>query len=253
MATIGVTLSTENESDLTWKEAQYLTALRRVGATDIRIVRNTSEFTELIPVLETLDGLLLTGGGDVHPRHYGRSFEEGVEYSDINDVRDLCELQLARWAHHLDLPTLGICRGCQIMNVSLGGTLVADIPTHFQTPQNHLQEVPYERYQQIVHVKPGTKLFDIMFDTEHGDLPDIDWIFETNSMHHQAIEHTASPLRINALGTDGIYEGCEDPAKQYYIGVQWHPEYLSNCTPIFESFLAAAEAYRARKGEKASA
>ena len=235
MVTIGVTTHTEDFDQLTEGERAYVDTLESCGMRP-RLILNTQDFMEAAEELDTVDGLLLSGGGDVHPCHYGRVLEEGIAYMDTNRDRDLCELQLARTAWQLDLPMLGICRGNQVMNVSLGGTLISDLHVHHKSHSNtHQQEKPYSVPHQTVHIHPGTRLFEILFGSEAADIDDIDWIIRTNSMHHQAIEHSAPGLYVNAIASDGVYEGLEDPGKTFFIGVQWHPEYLKNCLPLFDA------------------
>ena len=235
MIFVGVTTHTTSFSDLTDSERVYLDVLKRCNMTPV-LLKNTADFVDLEAQLARLDGLVLIGGGDVHPCHYGRLIEDDIEYMDFNRDRDLCELQLARRAHQMDLPTLGICRGCQVMNVSLGGTLISDVSTHHRSQSStHQQNKPYNVAVQTVHIQPETRLFDILFGPQARHIDDIDWVINTNSMHHQAIEHPASGLFVNAIASDGVYEGLEDPDRTFYIGVQWHPEYLPNCLPLFEA------------------
>ena len=234
MLFVGITTHTEDFSELNDREKPYIDVMRRCNMTPV-LIKHTSDFIDIEERLNTLDGLVLIGGGDVHPCHYGRVIEEGIEYMDFNRDRDLCELQIARRAHQMDLPTLGICRGLQIMNVSLGGTLVAEISDDGKDHGGHLQEEPYDRYTHKVHIQPDTMLFDIMFAGQAGDAEEGEWVIETNSMHHQAIEHPAYGLYINAIGPDGVYEGAEDPSKKFFLGVQWHPEYLDNGVALFEA------------------
>lgn len=235
MVFVGVTTHSSVFSELTEGEQVYIDVLQRCNMTPV-LLRNTSDFVEVETQLSRLDGLVLIGGGDVHPCHYGRIIEEGIEYMDFNRDRDLFELQLARRAHQMNLPTLGICRGSQVMNVSLGGTLISDLHTHHKSRSSaHQQAEPYTNTVQTVHIQPETKLFDILFGAEVRDMHDIDWVLDTNSMHHQAIEHPAPGLYVNAIATDGVYEGLEDPNCDFYIGVQWHPEYLTNCLSLFEA------------------
>lgn len=240
MLFIGVTTHTDDFSQLTDGERAYIDMLQRCNLTPV-LLTNTADFVEVQAQLERLDGLVLIGGGDVHPCHYGRVLEDGVSYMDFNRDRDLCELQLARNAHLMDMPTLGICRGNQVMNVALGGTLHADLSADGTTDENHRQTEPYDIAHQTVHIQPETMLFDLLFGADARHIDDIDWVLNTNSMHHQAIEHPARGLRINAITTDGVYEGIEDSQKRFYIGVQWHPEYLENCTPLFEGLRDACQ------------
>lgn len=235
MIFIGVTTHSESFSELTDGEQAYVDALKRSNMTPV-LIRNTSDFKTAGEKLAKLDGLVIIGGGDVHPCHYGRVLEPGIEYMDFNRDRDLFELQLARRANQLDVPTLGICRGNQVMNVSMGGTLISDLHTHHRSHSDtHQQQKPYNIPHQTVHVQPGTELFDILFGTKAHDIDDIDWVIHTNSMHHQAIEHPAPGMYVNAIASDGVYEGLEDPRRSFYIGVQWHPEYLPSCRPLFDA------------------
>lgn len=232
MLFIGVTTHTNDFTQLTEGERVYIDVIQRYNMTPV-LLTNTADFVDIEAELARLDGLVLIGGGDVHPCHYGSMVQDGIQYCDFSRDRDLCELQLARRAHQMNMPTLGICRGNQVMNVSLGGTLIGDVRVNGVTTLNHQQEKPYDICHQTVHIQPETQLFDLLFGAEHRHVHDIDWILNTNSMHHQAIEHPAHGLYINAISTDGVYEGVEDPSKRFYIGVQWHPEYLENCLPVF--------------------
>lgn len=238
MIFIGVTTHTDDFSELRDSELKYLDNLKQFNMTPV-LLRNTCDFVEIEEQLNKLDGLLLIGGEDVHPCHYGRVIEEDIEYMDFNRDRDLCELQLARRAYALDLPTLGVCRGSQIMNVSLGGSLIPEIQ-HGNREIDHHQEEPYDVYQHKVHIQPGTRLHSIYFGEQPLMDEGIDWVVDVNSMHHQAIEHPAYGLYVNAISTDGVYEGIEDPTKKLFLGVQWHPEYLPNSGPIFQALRDAA-------------
>jgi putative glutamine amidotransferase len=160
--------------------------------------------------LRGIDGLLLTGGGDVDPQLYGavRSDETG----GVDPERDVWEIGLVRQAVQVSVPILGICRGCQVLNVAFGGTLLQHLPAF--TAQPHL--VP-EREQIVhhVHLEPGTQLAGLEDRTDIG----------VNSIHHQAVETVGANLRVAAWSEDGIIEAIEhllDPL----LGVQWHPENL---------------------------
>jgi putative glutamine amidotransferase len=160
--------------------------------------------------LAGIDGLLLTGGGDVDPTHYGqvRSLETGGVDSD----RDDWELELVRQASELAMPILGICRGCQVLNVAFGGTLIQHLPT--RSPQPHLL-LERESVVHTVHIEPRTQLF-----TAEGKE-----LIGANSVHHQAVDEIGEGLRATAWAEDGTVEAIEHltcPA----IGVQWHPENL---------------------------
>lgn len=241
MLFVGVTTHTDSFNDLTEAERIYIDVLRDAGVVPV-LLTNTADFVEIETRLSKLDGLVLIGGGDVHPRHYGERLDPTVNYADLNPDRDLCELQLARRAHAYDMPTLGICRGNQVMNVALGGTLISDLIAHSRADHDHHQPKPYTVHNEVVHIQPETQLFDLLFGAENRHIDDIDWVLNTNSMHHQAILRPAPGLYINAISADGIYEGCEDPSRRFFIGVQWHPEYLDNCRPLFTGFHDACQA-----------
>lgn len=243
MLFVGVTTHTNKFSELTEAERVYVNVLQNVGITPV-LLTNTADFVEIESQLSRLDGLVLIGGGDVHPCHYGETLNPEIGYQGLNPDRDLCELQIARRAHALDLPTLGICRGNQVMNVALGGTLISDLIAHGSTEHNHQQQKPYSIHNETVHIQPETRLFDLLFGADMRHIDDIDWVLNTNSMHHQAILRPAEGLYINAISSDGVYEGCEDPTRLFYVGVQWHPEYLDNCMPLFTGFHDACEESR---------
>lgn len=238
MLFVGVTTHTENFSELTEGEHVYIDVLQRIGITPV-LMTNTADFVEIETQLSKLDGLVLIGGGDVHPCHYGELVDPNIAFMNLNRDRDLCELQLARRAYAYDMPTLGICRGNQVMNVAMGGTLISDLLAHGKADHDHNQQKPYTNHSELVHIQPETRLFDLLFGAENRHIDDIDWILTTNSMHHQAINRPAFGFYINAISADGVYEGCEDPSRRFFIGVQWHPEYLENCLPLFTGFREA--------------
>jgi putative glutamine amidotransferase len=157
-----------------------------------------------------LDGLLLTGGGDVDPGLYGmvRSADTG----GVDEGRDAWELGLVPHAIATGLPVLGICRGCQVLNVAFGGTLIQHLLARTTLP--HL--VPErERIVHQVRIEPGTQLFGVEQRTDIG----------VNSIHHQAVDTVGADLRVSAWAEDGTIEAIEHG--QYpLLGVQWHPENL---------------------------
>ncbi len=232
MLFVGITTHTNRFERLTEGERVYIDVLQRCNMTPV-LLTNTADVIGTEAELARVDALVLIGGGDVHPHRYRQTLMSGVRYKDMSKARDLCELQLARRAHAINLPTLGICRGSQVMNVALGGTLHHDVNVCGLTENIHQQEKPYDTCCQTVHVQPETRLFDLLFGAERRHIDDIDWVLDTNSMHHQAIHRPGEGLYINAITDDGIYEGIEDPEKDFFIGVQWHPEYLENCFGLF--------------------
>ena len=201
-------------------------------------------------LVERLDGLVLAGGGDLNPATYGDEARL-AETVNVFDGRDALELELARLAHERDLPTLGICRGMQVLNVALGGTLYQDVHACGLTDAAHQQKPPYDVVRQRVDIAPGSVLDRVLCDgAGEGMVPGCKagWpaSLETssllvNTMHHQAIACVADPLQVSAVSGDGLVEGLEDPSRRFYLGVQWHPEYLDNNVPLFEALVAAAK------------
>ncbi|MDZ4769000.1 MAG: gamma-glutamyl-gamma-aminobutyrate hydrolase family protein [Chloroflexota bacterium] len=166
---------------------------------------------------ERLDGVLLPGGGDVRPSVYNAAAHPLS--ANIDDQRDALEITLARWAYADDLPMFGICRGHQVLNVALGGSLVQDIPSEVGADVQHEtpNELPRSTLRHAVTLVPGTRLASILGGTR----------VEVNSLHHQAVEKLAPGMVIAALSPDDeIIEALEAPDKTFALSVQWHPEDL---------------------------
>lgn len=206
----------------------YTSALASVGL--IPIILPPMDPQLAAASLTDVAGLVLTGGEDVDPRLFGE--EPNPATGEPHAARDAYELSLARTAYEQRVPTLAICRGAQVMNVALGGTLIQDIPSQHPSEINH---DPKDRRNERIHaidVAPESRLADIFGTTEAA----------ANSSHHQSIERVADALRITARSPDGIVEAAEskDPA-WWMVAVQWHPEELVE-TPedwdrrLFEAF-----------------
>jgi len=190
---------------------------------------NTVEFW-----LEQIDGLLLTGGKDVDPSTYG---EERLPVCGVTDIpRDEYDLKIIKKALDKDIPVLGICRGSQILNVALGGTLFQDIISQVEGVLPHVQWDTAEIQQSKVHraeLIPNCKLRKIIGQDEIG----------VNSGHHCAVKTLNQYAIISAKASDGIIEAWEVPSKYFCLGIQWHPEQLIRFDEqkrIFESFINAA-------------
>ncbi len=160
--------------------------------------------------LAGLDGLLLTGGGDVDPDRYGHA--PSPEIGGVDPDRDDWEIGLVQQALGLGMPVLGVCRGCQVVNVALGGTLIQHLPAH--SPLPHLV-VERESVAHRVRIEPCTQLFAVEGQDTLG----------VNSVHHQAVDAIGEGLRATAWAEDGTVEGIEHLTYPV-IGVQWHPENL---------------------------
>jgi putative glutamine amidotransferase len=161
-------------------------------------------------LLAGLDGLLLSGGGDVDPTNYGES--PSPDIGGVDAYRDDWELALVREAFETELPILGVCRGCQVVNVACGGTLIQHLPA--DSPLPHLVLARHS-VAHAVRLEPFTQLFAVEGTTQIG----------TNSVHHQAVDAVGTGLRATAWAEDGTVEAIEHVTLPV-IGVQWHPENL---------------------------
>ncbi len=210
----------------------YCRALQVAGGAPVLLPLLDDE--TLLAAYQRLDGLLLAGGGDIAPHHFGEVRQ--AKLSSVDPPRDRVELLLARQAVSDDLPLLAICRGHQVLNVALGGTLYQDIVT--QTPQalrhNFHPEYPYNYLGHEVRIEPGTHLADILGAGRLG----------VNSFHHQSAKDVARGFRVTASAPDGVVEAIEARDKRFVIGVQWHPEELVADDPrmkhLFEAFVSEA-------------
>lgn len=197
-----------------------------------------------LKVVEKCNGLLLSGGPDVHPNFYNRPEDEPL--CSIDNKRDTLEFALIRKALKRKIPILAICRGLQIMNVALGGTLIADIPTQYSTSIIHQEKDTYEVYHlvSITNAKEFKKFL--------GYLPTN---LSVNSNHHQAIGSMSKQLIGLAKSVDGICEMItwkDWRRKPFLIGVQWHPERLWDKNPelsdtIGVKFIKEVRKYKRKK------
>jgi putative glutamine amidotransferase len=212
----------------------YTAAVSAAGGIPVLIPLGLSE-DDLLALFERLDGVLLPGGGDVDPEEYGGRMD--VTVWGIDPDRDRTELFLARAAVDRHKPLLAICRGIQVFNVALGGTLWEDIPTLVPgaLPHDLGNDHPRHHLAHTVAVEPGTRLAAQLEQAET-------WV---NSLHHQAVRDVAPGLVVSAVAPDGIIEAAEVPGHPYAIGVQWHPENLAPGDPamqrLFRGLVEAAQ------------
>jgi putative glutamine amidotransferase len=210
----------------------YLASIERSGARPRVLEVSESPRT----VLETLDGVLLTGGGDVDPVFYGENRHQSVE--DAEPGRDEFEIDLARRAMEQDLPILAICRGAQVLNVAAGGTLVQDIPTAVTTDLSHSLTEPKNRVAHDIEVAADSRLHSAL-----GGAVDASCACRVNSRHHQSVGKLGQRLVASAKAPDGVIEGIEAPDATFCVGVQWHPENFwrtGEFKPLFDAFVEAA-------------
>jgi putative glutamine amidotransferase len=210
----------------------YVTSVERAGAT-ARVLEVSEGPAALVGVL---DGLVLTGGGDVDPDRYGEARHATVE--DAEPGRDEFEIDLARRAVAADLPLLAICRGAQVLNVAAGGTLVQDIPSVVTSELTHSIRQPAGAVAHEVAVAAGSRLQQAL-----GPAVDALATCRVNSRHHQSVGRLGAGLIATATAPDGIVEAIESPDARFCVGVQWHPENFwrtGEFDSLFASFVAAA-------------
>ncbi len=174
-------------------------------------------------ILDIVDGVIISGGGDIDPIRYGDTEVHEKTYG-IHEGRDDLELTIAKEAVERDMPVLCICRGIQVLNVALGGTLIQDVPDQYPSDIEHRQQeagVPKEDPGHRVAVTPGSLLERTYGSSE----------IEVNSFHHQAIKDLAPALEINGVATDEIVEAVSHSGSTWILGVQWHPEMMFRAHP----------------------
>jgi putative glutamine amidotransferase len=207
--------------------------------------------------LERVDGVLFTGGRDIDPTCYGETALNDTVQPEPE--RDAFELPLARQAVSRDVPILAICRGVQVLNVALGGTLWQDLPAQRANVLAHRQTEPRDATTHGVQVVAGSLLARTLAfgagkaETAEAEAEAVAKAAEiaetaTNTFHHQAVRAIAPGLIPTAFAADGTVEALEAPGKQFVLGVQWHPENLAPARPehrrLFAAFVAAAEQRR---------
>lgn len=214
----------------------YSSNVERAGGAPILIPLNLSEAT-LQAIYGRIDGLLLAGGVDVHPKEFG---EEVLPFcGEIDTSRDETELRVTRWALNDGRPIFGICRGIQMLNVAAGGSLYQDIPSQIETQQNHsyVQGDPYNLRAHPIELEPDSRMAQWLGTSQ----------IQVNSLHHQALKKIAPGLRVIARSPDGVVEAVESTTNEFRTGVQFHPELLEDDTRmlnLFKAFVESAREYR---------
>lgn len=195
-----------------WMLPGYADAVAAAGGVPMTLPL-TDDSATLAQVAGMIDGLLLTGGHDVAPACYG---EQAIaECGKSCARRDSMELALIRLMLAAHKPIFGICRGIQMLNVSLGGTLYQNLALQHPSPVDHHMSPPYDRAVHGVSISAGTLLRDIVGADALG----------VNSYHHQAVRKLAPALRASAVSEDGLVEGVELAEEKFVVAVQWHPEF----------------------------
>lgn len=209
----------------------YVKAVIQAGGIPV-VIPAYEDISLVKSVIERLDGVVLSGGGDVNPDLYSR--RANAHLGSVSPRRDAVEMAIARYViRETDKPLLGICRGVQVMNVAMGGDLYIDLPDEGKLAHSLTM---YPRYQ-VTHditVAENTRLAYIMGAGTN----------RVNSFHHEAVKKLAEPFVVSAVSVpDDVIEAIELPGERFVVGVQWHPEELTaraEARQLFKSFVAAA-------------
>jgi putative glutamine amidotransferase len=231
---IGVTTRNGRDADnhpTTTVQHAYLLAIVQAGGLPLPIPSLLNE-EDFLNIYSRLDGILFTGGGDISLEHFDGSDHPRI--GEVDEMRDLTELTLLRTAAQDGKPMLGICRGAQVMNVALGGTLYTHIHDQVKNSLDH--DYPGNLRQVLVHpvnVDESAKAAEIFGET----------LLQVNSLHHQGLRDIAPRLKVVGYAPDGVPEVVEMSDHPYAVAVQWHPEWLTDqpaMRRLFKSFVVAS-------------
>lgn len=229
---IGITTRARNPKRRFCVGVSYVDAVRRADGIPLLI---PPEEERLEALVDRVDGLVLTGGGDIDPARYGGAPRESVY--EVNAARDESEIAVVKAALKREIPIFGICRGAQVINVTLGGTLIEHLPEP-EDGMGHRRGVKSVRHP--VSAVPDSHLASLMGASD----------VTPASNHHQAVRDVAPGLKVVARAPDGVIEGLEMPGYPFLIAVQWHPEVSAADDPtqqrLFDRFVEAAAAYNAQ-------
>jgi putative glutamine amidotransferase len=219
------------------KMEDYLESVRRAGGEPVEVAVGGEAPEHL---LARVDGLLLTGGGDVDPALYGEA--RHATFAAAETGRDDYEIALARAAVKDGIPLLAICRGMQVLNVAIGGTLFQDIPSQVTGALEHTVPQPRVQIAHEVWVSKGSTLSALLADhMEDGETCHV------NSRHHQSVKDVANGFEVTATSPDGVIEAMERKDVPFCVAVQWHPENFWRTGEFRELFEGLVKAANARK------
>jgi putative glutamine amidotransferase len=214
-------------------QTSYINAVLQAGGVPL-LLPNQLGPDEWMQVYPHLGGILLTGGGDIDIKHFSGTHHPKID--EVDEERDSLELPMLRFAVEDKKPFLGICRGCQVVNVALGGTLYTHIPDQLKTDIRHdcYPELPRTHLAHPVRVEEGSRIAQIFGEP----------ILQVNSLHHQGIKDLAPGLKPVAYAPDGLIEAVELPEHPFGFAVQWHPEWLTDqqsTRNLFKAFVEASK------------
>lgn len=223
---IGITANYDLEQKLFTVNEAYISSIISAGAVPLLLTPSSDELV-IAEYFLICNGFLFSGGGDIDPNYWNE-----IPVRDLGNIvplRDYFELNLAKKAFLAGKPCMGICRGCQVLNVAAGGTVVQ----HLTTSMCHMQKAPRNYPFHDIFIKEGLYLERIMQRKE----------IRVNSFHHQAVEKTGKNLTVSACATDGIIEAIESIEEKFYLGVQWHPESMNDefSARLFQAFVNSSE------------
>lgn len=238
----------ESNAPLMGVRSGYVDAVLNAGGVPLLIAPGVSG-EALRQLYDTCDGVLLSGGADIDPSLYGE--ERHPNLGAIEPERDASELPLTHWAVAEGKPLFAICRGIQVLNVALGGTLYQDIKSQYPTPLEHDIGSVNRRWSgkdHLMQIEPASRLAALLGSTE----------IEINSLHHQALKMIPSQLQVTARAPDGIVEAIEGTNGAFVLGVQCHPEQLwcetdTRWRNVFRAFVEAAAAYKMQQHDATAA
>lgn len=212
--------------DINYATEKYIESLEKADCVPL-LIPCMNDQTSYQALLDVVDGLLLTGGADIDPMIFGQDQKPGI--GEVYHEVDVEQIYLAQYAKEHNIPILGICKGAQVMNVALGGTLIQDIERELPQATLHSQTIHSQKPSHRIRLGNGSKLQEI-FGTE---------LLDTNSFHHQSIDQLGEGLCVTAQSNDGIVEAVEHMDHPFYVGVQWHPEMMlwdGSMEPLFDAF-----------------
>ncbi|MBB6450417.1 putative glutamine amidotransferase [Geomicrobium halophilum] len=230
---IGITTNLRDEQMISLHQDNVTSILQSGGVPFV--LPNVLQTEKIEKMVEAIDGLLVTGGGDIDPTLFGE--EPHPELREISPLRDRFEMEIIQACLDKDIPILALCRGCQMLNIAAGGDMYQDIYTQ-KTNQllQHQQRAPRSHGSHYIEVNEGSKLAKIVESTR----------YKVNSFHHQAVRSMAEGFKVVGTASDGVIEAFESERHSFVIGVEWHPENMAIAEDVyskrlFNAFVKAAQ------------